>query len=525
MGNRLTPPPWKHQAEDLEASWDRPAAMLDWDPRTGKTRIAIETADRLRAAGLIDAALVVAPNGVHLNWTRAELPKYWPEDVPTTTFEWDSDRSSTVGFQRDLEKLSASPNFVWLAVNIEAVGNQRGKRLLVRLKKGSPGWLERFVKTRRVLLLVDESHWAKDPKALRTRALDKLARECPYRRTLTGTVMANSPFDLWAQYHLLSPMILGPLFTTFKARYGQYRWNQPRTCSKCGTNAEHPTKFRGRIRVIACVGCGHEGKANPMGFDDLLGYRRLDELAAEIAPFTFSRRKADCMDLPDRTFTRRYFLMPPEHRQLYDEVREDLIARLDSGETVTALSALTNLLRLQQISRGFVKPDEGDGRAIGGPSPAIEATVELLREHRGKSIVWCHFRSDVDLLAEVFDAEGITYIRCDGSTPAENRPGLRDLFNDPDSSPQVWLGTLATGGTGVDLGGASLMIFYSHGYSLTNRLQGLERNYGSTQKAQRVDVVDIVAANTSDERCLDALARKEDLAAQLTGRALRELLR
>lgn len=470
--------PWAHQLEDFEASRDFPAAALPWEPRCGKSKISIDTAAYLYHSGRIDAAIVVAPNGVHLNWTREEVPTHWASSDPFV-MEWESARYNTKGFQNRINAALKHDGFVWLAVNVEAVWTPN-------LRK----YLGKFVAKRRCLLIIDESHSIKNPKARRTKALLSITEKCPYRRTLTGTPVAQGPFDLWAQYNALDPAVLGKNFHLFKQRYGVFK----------------------KVRY-----------GNGPSFDELVEYRNLDELNTRIAPITFPRKKSECLDLPERLFTRRYFILPPAHRLAYDELKNQLITQLEDDVEVTAQHALTLLLRLQQISRGHVTADDGQVYPLGDKFPAAEAAIDMVKENPGKSIIWCRFRSDVEVLVKGLQAAGMSPVRCDGSVPQKDRPGLRTRFReDPTANP--WIGTLSTGGVGVDLGAANLMIFYSHGFDLVQRLQGLERNYGSTQKANRVDVVDLVAADTADMGALKALERKEDLASKLTGKQLKELI-
>ena len=477
----MRPKLWKHQRDCLAASAEMPAAAIHWEPRVGKSRVIIETAEYLAGRNTIDAAVVIAPNGVHLNWTRDQLPAYW--DRPgTVVIEWRSGRAGTQRFQRELAAALDHPGFVWITSNIEAVST---KRLY--------DYLTKFIKARRVLLVVDESHYVKNPKAQRTRAVMKLSKGCPFRRTLTGTPTPQGPFDLWSQFRILDPAILdGLLYHPFKQRYGV--WKKV----KYGQGPLH---------------------------DELVEYRNLDELAARIAPFTFESNKADLFDLPDRVFARRYFEMPKEHARVYATLRDELVALLESGETIAAPLAIVNLMRLQQISRGHVTSDTGEHVDLPGPYPADDAVIEMIQANTRRTIVWCRFVRDCARLEETLLAAGIPTIRCDGGTPSGDRPDLLVRFRDPDDPVRVWVGTPATGGLGIDLGMASLMIFHSHGFDLAQRLQALERNYGTTQEAGRVDVVDLVAVDTIDERALAVLERKEDLAKLLTRDALKELLK
>lgn len=473
---------WRHQAEDLAASRDMPAAALHWDPRCGKSRVAIETALHLAGKGDIDCALVIAPNGVHLNWTREELPRYWTGD-DSRTFEWDSGRTQTKKFQWEAFEALNHDGFLWIAANIEALGVKESK-----LRR----FLDNTVKKRRVLLIVDESHAVKNPKARRTKALMAIAKHCPYRRELTGTPVAQGPFDLWSQYYVLDPSILGERFVPFKTRYGVFR------------------KMR--------YGAGPT-------FDELVEYRNLDDLTRRIAPITFVRKKRDVLkNLPERPDSvRRHFVMPPAHRRVYDQMRDDLIARLDEDTEVSAPRALTNLLRLQQISRGNVTLEDGSVRELGEPYPAAEETLRLVTENDGKTVIWCRFVADVNLLHHMLGEAGIAGARCDGSTPAAERPELRARFRE-DKDLRYWLGTAGTGGVGVSLAAANLMVFYSHGYDLVQRVQAMERNYEEANTAEKIWVVDMVAADTVDHAALAALDRKENLAATLSGARLKEIL-
>ena len=445
----------------------------------------METAARLHAEDLADAALVLAPNGVHLNWSRDEIPRWWAScDGPPAVVEWSSQRAGTRRQTDVLEAALQHEGFVWLVANVEALAAPGGKLM---------AYLKRFVRRRRAIMVVDESHAVKNPRAKRTRAVLSLAEACPFRRCLTGTPVAQGPFDLWSQYHVLDPDILGRRFMPFKQRYGVFR----------------------RARY-------GDGPA----FDELVEYRNLDDLERRIAPHTSSVRKADCMDLPPRAVSRRYFVLPPEHRRVYDAVRDELVARLDDGASITAAQALTNLLRLQQVSRGHVVDDDGRRRDIGAPYPSVEAVVGLMAGHAGKAVVWCRFVRDADLVAaalETVHGPG-SVAACVGGTPPESRVVMRAAFNDQSSPVRFWVGTLATGGVGVDLGAADLMVFYSHGFNLVHRMQGLERNYGSSQTSERLEVVDLVAADTADERALAVIERKENLAARITGAELRRII-
>lgn len=505
------PPRWQHQEQDLENSALLHNAAIHWEPRCGKSRMAAETAARLRGAHKIDAALILAPSGIHLDWIEEHIPSYYgpwagaPADQPYALLAWQASKAGTKKYQKALEQLRTFRGMVFFAANLESL--QPRSRLLA--------WLPAFIKTRTPLLIIDESHQIKNPKANRTKALIPLADKIRYTRCLTGTPAVQGPFDLWAQYRVLDPKILGFRFTSFKAKYAEMRKNRPVLCDNCGTLDQYRIIY-GRKRLIECLVCKTRSPVNRPLYDELVSYRNLDELRARIQPHTFVRRKADCFDLPDRIETVRRFEMPDAHARVYRDLLEDAKATLASGEKITANMALKKLLRLQQAARGHTTTDEQEQIELGGPYPAAMATADLVQENGqvgGKSIVWARFKADLDRIEEQLrdQAPEVEIYRCDGDVPPDERPALRAAFKKTDQ-PAAWIGTTSTGGIGVDLGSANLMIFYSHGFSLGERLQAMERNYGSSQKASRVDIVDIVAAGTVDRRALAILKEKAQLA-------------
>lgn len=475
-------PLWQHQREDLDRSWQLPGAALFWEPRLGKSRVVIETAERLYDENKINACVVVAPNGVHLNWSRDQLPRYWGTAWPTPprVVEWRSGRAGTKAFQRELDAALIPDGFLWFVCNVEAVAATALSKFLYKLTG-----------KRKCLLVIDESHYVKNPHAKRTRAVMRLAERCPFRRILSGTPTPQGPFDLWSQFFLLDPTILGPRYTTFKQRYGIWK----------------RVSFGGPT------------------FDQLVEYRNLDELTRRTLPLSFPRKKSECFDLPERLFTRRYFEMAPEHARLYRQLRDELLIEIESGVELAAPLAIVRLMKLQQVARGHVADETGLVHDLPGGAPAVDSVVELLGAHRGKAIVWCRFVRDAEkVVASLQEAFPESTALCVGYVSPEDRVALRTAFNDPASSMRFWVGTPATGGVGVDLGTASLMIFYSHGYDLAQRLQALERNYGDSQKADRVEVVDLIAADTIDEKILDVLDRKEGLMARLLSTGIRDIL-
>ena len=85
------------------------------------------------------------------------------------------------------------------------------------------------------------------------------------------------------------------------------------------------------------------------------------------------------------------------------------------------------------------------------------------------------------------------------------------------------MGQPRTGGYGITLTAASTVIYYSNSYDLEIRLQSEDRAHriGQTNK---VTYVDIIAPETIDEKILQALREKINLAQQVLGEDARTWL-
>ena len=467
---------FKHQQTILEQTQDLEYYALLWEMRVGKTLPTILTAIHNFSLGKVDAALVIAPSGVHINWSRRAIPE--AREAKDSIIEWSSAKAKQQKFLRTFELALTDQRFLWMCVNVESLITENTKAAILKL-----------LKYRKTMLIVDEAHTIKTPAAKRTKFVLNIAKHFPIRRILTGTPSTQGPFDLWAPFKVLHPDILGNTFVPFKQRYGIFK----------------------RVRF--------GGPA----FDQLVAYRDLDHLRERIKPFSSRLTQADVFEnLPALVQERRFFELSPAQRDAYDTLKTELILLLNSGELISTPQAIVNLIRLQQISRGYLG-HEGNIVDLGHPKPSVQAAVELTEQLEGKAIFWCRFQNDVDELIIAFKKAGIKGVRYDGQVSLDERAvGLAAFTNDP--SVRVLVGTPATGGVGIDLSAADTMVFYSHSYNLGERLQAIARMQGPKQTAKSLLLIDLVGVDTADEKCLGILDKKEDLLSTITGDKLRQLL-
>lgn len=393
---------------------------------------------------------------------------------------WNTQKSATKTHQLEFKNLIKHDGFAWLCISYNAFMTTRGKKAV---------WS--FLQKRKCLYVLDESHHVKTPGAKRTKSITASGKYAPYRRVLTGTP-GDKPFDIYSQLRFLDPEIWKRLgmgnFHAFKNHFGIWQ-----------TKQETQAKF------------GY----NP-GYDKLLGFKNLEELAEITASISDRVVKDDVLDLPPKLYQKVYFDMTPKQKRYYEELKNELLLWLESGELVDGTLAIVRLLRLQQITCGYVPTDEGTFTQIDTKNPRLEAAVETFSELPHQAIIWARFSADVGALVDAFQGRCVRY---DGRIDDDEAARSKAAFQAGDV--QFFIGNPAKGAEGLTLTGAKTVGFYSNSFKLLERLQAEDRAHRIGQD-QKVLYLDFCAPGTVDEKIISNLRNKYDIASQLTGDDLKE---
>ena len=252
----------------------------------------------------------------------------------------------------------------------------------------------------------------------------------------------------------------------------------------------------------------------------VVGYRNLAELSEKIQPFSYRVLKDDCLDLPKKTFMKRTIQLSEEQQKLYSQMKQMALAVMNDKMTTTA-TAMTQLMRLQQITCGHFKADDGTVQQI--KNNRITELMDVLDEIHGKVVIWAHWKNDIKTIVEHVKKEYgdnsiVTYY---GDTSVDDRQKAIKLIQDVDSPVRFIVGTPATGGYGITLTEASTMVYYSNGYDLEKRMQSEARIDRIGQK-RAMTYIDILCENTVDERIVKALRAKVNIASQVMNEELKD---
>lgn len=450
---RMRTKPYSHQLKEYLRSRDLSAFMLSWEMGTGKTKTGIDTAVHLYEELRINRVLVATVKGVHRQWALEEFPKHCA--APFEAFVWQSGGLPKRELLRLRQVLAEDcAPLVVLCINVDALATDVGMKFATEFLKGGPA-----------LFVVDESHTIKTPSAARTKAITRLGTLAPYRRTLTGTPITRGTEDLFAQYRFLDPNIIGA--KTYAAFCSEY-----------------------------CVFGGYQNHA-------IVGYRNVARLNAMLAPYTSRVTKADCLDLPPKVYVTREVALSVEQATAYKTARKNFDEALAS-EDFNITTALELLTRLRQVCGGHLP----DGTAL--PCGRVDAVCEAVTQCEGPVVVWAVYRAEVARLAKALAGvdKRRTYLYDGSVSDCQREENLAAYKADPRG---ILVANPAAGGTGLNLDGAPLVVYYSHSFNAGHRWQSEDRTHRATTR-HSVTYLDLLAPNTVEARVIAALKRKQGVA-------------
>ncbi len=446
--------PFKHQIAGFNLAITMPYHAMLYEQGCGKTLTAITVIGRRFQRGEVKRVLIVAPSSVVPVWPR-EFQQH--ADFPFSC------RELSGPIKKRIEQLfdtSIFPDVEIIITNYEATW---------RMEEALFSW-------KPDMIICDESQRIKNPSARQSKAMHRLGQIAKYRLILTGTPVTQGPLDFFSQYKFLDPSIFGKSYYAFKARY-------------------------------AIMG-GYEGK-------QVVGYQNLDELVQKAHSIAFRVTKKEALNLPPIVEQELYCELEPKAERLYRQLRRESIAELEGEKIITAANVLSRLLRLSQLTGGFLGDDEG---IISQVSQAkmnlLKETLEDVLSAGKKVVVAARFLPEIHAIRRHLEKEGIGYGWIAGEIKQQERGEMVRRFQE-DPNCCVFVAQIQTAGLGITLHAADTNIIYSMNYSYADLDQFLSRIHRIGQSAEKVTNIYLLARRTVDEKVRRVLAAKQDVARQV----------
>jgi len=237
-----------------------------------------------------------------------------------------------------------------------------------------------------------------------------------------------------------------------------------------------------------------------------------DRIIKSIAKFSISAKQSDVFKEATVQKEVLHYRLNSTQKKYYDSIKEGILAELEDG-VITINNALVESMKLLQVLSGFVIiPEEPKPRIEYFETEKEKLLLDIFEDYTDQAVVWIIFDEEERRLLELFKRYKIPARAISGSTPPSKRSEiLRDFHN---GVFRVLISKASILGAGIDLSNAKLSIFYSRDYSYINRHQALSRQL-NLNKPGVYTVIDLVGANTIDERVLDVIESKEDLTTRI----------
>lgn len=451
-------------------------------------------------------ALVICPNSVKFHWAAA-LERFAPHTRP---FVLDG---SLPKKRKTLKEAATAPNAV-VIVNIESVRlfsrlAAYGSVRLKRCRECDPRHGDEGLTTSRCdvhrkelndfnfkLVILDEAHRVKDPRAQQTRAIWHVMHQesVRYRWGLTGTPIANHPGDLWSILHAVAPEEY-PTKSKWLDRYGLMAWNAFGGLEVVGIRPDTRDEFFKQL--------------DPR-------FRRV--LKAVVLP-----------QLPPKVRSTRYVDMSTAQARMYREMEKGLVTRTPDGQLLVASTQLAAHTRLLQLSSSSVKvtkinPDDPTTWEVElvEPSPKVDALEEILdergvlaREYDSPPVlVAAEHKQLINLAAKRLDKLGVRYALVTGDVSPYDRQKALDALRA--RTIRVLLFTNKAGGVGMDMSASDTLINIQRSYSLVDERQKEDRNHRiGSEIHECVNIIDVVTRDSVEEdqikKLLEKLERLEEI--------------
>ena len=447
--------PYEHQRRAAAFALDRLSrgggAALLMEMGTGKTLTSIGIVGQLWKERRIVRLLIVAPLSILGVW-RDEFDRFAGYDYCLSVLE------GTAARKADTIRHMAGKSLQVLVINYESAW---------RMEKELAEW-------RPDMIVCDEGHKIKTHNIAASKAMHRLAAKAKYRLLLTGTVITNKPIDVFSQYKFCDPAIYGNSFYQFRNRY------------------------------FDMVGFG--------GYTPVMKRSMEGEFTERLHSIAFRATKAECLDLPEFTDIVQRIDLEPQAMRIYRQLVRDSYAELAEG-SVTVTNVLSQLLRLSQLTGGYVGNDDAGGvtQVSTAKLDALADLVDGAVADGRKIVVIARFVPEIHAIGKMLEKKKIRYAQISGEI--RDRDEQIAAFQDDPEVP-VFIGQIATAGLGITLTAASLMVFYSLDYSMSNYEQNRARIHRVGQKNE-CTYIHLVARGTVDEKALKALHDKANLAKSL----------
>lgn len=440
-----------YQREAFDTVKDLEYAAIFHEQGLGKTKIAIDLLLYWLSKTDIDSVLIV---------TKKQLVQNWVREFSAHT----SLKPSVLDTNRENNYLLLCGPARVLVTNFETIALEKERFNL-------------YLNTRNVAIIIDESAKLKNPKAKLTQTFFELAPLFKKRVIMTGTPIANRPYDIWAQIYFLDQGVsLGSDFNEFKKA---------------------------------------TDLSNKLAFDEELQKNFEDEVSCiynKVKDFSVRETKnSGIIQLPDKIYIQERVDFDPEQEELYNRICQELIVEVQKDREIViddSSAIVKRLLRLVQVTSNPKLVDDSY-YGCSAKEVILDKLIHQILDNNEKCIVWSNFIENIDYFTQKYKECGSVKIHGKMNMVDRNRSIERFCMEEN----RILFATPASAKEGLTLSMANHVIFYDRGFSLDDYLQAQDRIHRISQT--RTCYVHNIIVNRSIDEWVNVLLNSKQNAAAL----------
>ncbi len=441
--------PLQHQTEATNFIRDNNIVALFDEMGLGKTKIVLDALLQNLNAGVINCALIICKKTLVYNWEN-EIDKH-------------THLHSIILRGSDREKgMKFMANMPFYIINYDA--------LIKEVKR-----LNMLLKIKKAAIVLDESHRIKDPHSKAAQSLFLLAPLAEKRIIVSGTPVANKPFDIWSQFYFLdSGRLLGTNYESFKKEYSiDFKNNK---------------------------------------FNNI----KMQELRCIMKSVSIRRLKQDVLELPNKKFESIFVDLKGKQKDMYNQLKNDLyleISNMDGDQIIDeSENILKRILRLNQITSNPKLIDESYNEEPIKFSILDKLIKDIINKNE-KLIIWSSFIENILILKSRYKKYGAVTIFGKMNIEDRNRAVIK-FVNDIDC--KILIANPAAAREGLTLTVANNAIYIDRSFNLVDYIQSQDRIHRISQ-TKDCNIMNILASDTIDVYIDEIIFKKQNIAKFLQG--------
>lgn len=450
-----------------------PALLLDLG--LGKTYTALQIARYRIKSCNVKKVLIFAPTSLLYTWQKKGV-EWCTEYKAIILHSKGDDRIRLINEFKD------NPNIHFGIINYEAL---------------APFGVEIDAIPLDMIIADESSRYIKNPLAKRTQATMYFGDKTKHNIILSGTLITKRPLDIWSQYRFLDGG------ATFGINY--YEWRKFFFNKHLYAGREKWEVNKERVNILT---------------------KHLF-----INAIQFSKKEV-WKDRKEPIFTD---IIIPKHKvePHYSQIEKEVIAEIETeigSARINTANIFTRLIRLQQLTGGFIKSKDGIQPLVRQPKlDALIDEVDSILDADEAVVVWCRFHASLDLVCNTLKEKEIKTIKMSGK---DNHKKKEEKWRTYQSSKEikVFVGQIEAGGIGIELFKLDSEDVYQHTiyYEKTWVKDHYEQSLGRTDRIGQnatCRYVNIMIEDTIDERIHNCNEKDIRISDAIMGKGIKNFLK